>query len=363
MAYLLEQENKKEVIDLKKSVLLNIAIATAIGIGFHTSADAADRPLSMKERVTMILADCPFSSYYKGGSPTIVETPEEAIITKEYQEEELSESDQLIAESAYLREQLENKILKNRNLQQKSRLNYEYNIEQFNDVEIVEDSSLGGFEEEYYSDDCLFLDYHSGKVDRVLLTPGYLTDIQLQEGETLERITMGDRSRWEVHTYYDDIKDTYHVYIQPTQNDLETNIIIATNRHHYQLLLVASAFNNPIVKWNYPNEQLMFSKQENKAVIMEVNSPDKLNFDYAISRKNNYNWIPRYVFDDGFNTYMTIDPDIYESINPAIFTINRLGNMVLVDYEKINGNIVIHDVLDNMQINVGTKFIKINRKR
>lgn len=348
---------------MKKSVLLNIAIATAMGIGFYTSVEAADKPLSMKERVAMILADCPFSSYYKGNISVAAAATEDELKTEENKSQEMSESDKLIAESAYLREQLENKILKNRNLQQKSRLNYEYNIEQFNDVEIVEDSSLGGFEEEYYSDDCLFLDYHSGKVDRVLLTPGYLTDIQLQKGETLERITMGDRSRWEVHTYYDDIKDVYHVYIQPTQDNLETNIIIATNRHHYQLLLVASEFNNPIVKWNYPNEQLMFNNQENKDVIMEVNSPDKLNFDYAISRKNNYDWTPRYIFDDGFNTYMTIDPDIYESINPAIFTINRIGNMVLVDYEKINGNIVIHDVLDNIQINVGTKFIKINRKR
>lgn len=99
-----------------------------------------------------------------------------------------------------------------------------------------------------------------------------------------------------------------------------------------------------------------------KTLTMEVDSVDKLNFAYAISKKHKYDWMPRYVFDDSFNTYLSIDPDEFEKINPAIFTRNRLDNVVLVDYEKINGNIVIRNVYDNLELHVRDEVIYINRQ-
>ena len=63
-----------------------------------------------------------------------------------------------------------------------------------------------------------------------------------------------------------------------------------------------------------------------------------------------------------FNTYLSIDPDEFESINPAVFTRNRLGNIILVDYQKINGNIVIRDVFDNLELHVRDEVVYIKRQ-
>lgn len=363
----------------KQIILSAVTFSVAISALNPIQSIAEAKP-TMRERVAAILGSNPWSSFYKPefqkeGANTekdVEVLPDTDAVTSSDVDisNDNNEIDETIKRSEELREKLAliMEKRKTQNIEHNPNVYIPHNDntnrqENYSDPVIIEDKKLAisESEPEAINDDCLYFEYRSGTINRVMATPGFLTDIRLQPGEMIERITMGDRSRWEVHTYYDDIQRICHIYIQPIQEGIESNIIIATDKHNYQLHLISSSINNPIVAWNYPNESDIFQNSESTDVIMEVTSPDKLNFNYNISRKNNYNWSPRYVFDDGFNTYMTIDPEVFNSVNPAIFTVNRAGNMVLVDYQKVNGNIVIHDVLDNLQVNVGNKMIKIHK--
>lgn len=361
-----------------KQIILSAVTFSVAFSALNPIQSIAEAKPTMRERVAAILGSNPWSSFYKPefqkeGANTekdIEVLPDtDAVNSSDVDiSNDNNEIDETIKRSEELRRQLALVVEKRKKenttrkfgVEQQQKKDYR-SINDYEEPIIIEDETLAISEPIKAQDDCLYFEYHPGTINRVMATPGFLTDIRLQPGEMIERITMGDRSRWEVHTYYDDIQRTCHIYLQPIQEGIESNIIIATDKHNYQLHLISSSINNPIVAWNYPNESSLFQDSKPTNVILEVTSPDKLNFNYNISRKNNYNWSPRYVFDDGFNTYLTIDPDVFNSVNPAIFTINRIGNMVLVDYEKINGNIVIHDVLDNLQVNVGDKMIKIQK--
>lgn len=363
---------------LNKKVVLGISVLLAMQCTLP--AQAAERP-TMRERVMAILSESPWSKYYTGPKKAemVNEVPEADMdMPAESQIEEGSTDDgevvsDIVDETAELRRMLENRMEAKIKVKEKPAASkniekdyvegiagkYSYRLRPTTPV-IVEDENLAEYPDEP-EDDCTYFDYRAGTVNQIFTYPNYITDIVLQPGETLSRISLGDRQRWIIETYYDDIKEQNHIYIRPIQEGIETNMIIATDRHHYQLALATSMSYNPIVAWKYPGETSYMGSRK-KTLTMEVDSVDKLNFAYAISKKHKYDWMPRYVFDDGFNTYLSIDPDEFEKINPAIFTRNRLDNVVLVDYEKINGNIVIRNVYDNLELHVRDEVIYINRQ-
>ena len=227
-------------------------------------------------------------------------------------------------------------------------------------VLIIEDDSVNDDNNvDKIMDDCRWYSYKSGDKNLVSTYPGIVTDIVLEAGETIERITVGDKHRWEIDTYSDASSGASHIYVQPIQDNLSTNMIVLTDKRTYQLSLVTSVFYDSIVAWKYPGAAA--PKSVKKEAVMEVESADMLTFDYVIQRSKKYDWAPRFIFDDGFNTYIAIDPDEIAKNPPAIFTENMIGNLVLVDYELVDDNIIINKVYKNLQLRVRNEVIKVNR--
>lgn len=228
-------------------------------------------------------------------------------------------------------------------------------------VLIIEDESVNGdVDNDKALTDCRTYEYKAGTKNLVSTYPGILTDIVLQSGETIEQIRVGDKHRWEIDTFTDASSGASHVYVQPIQDGIETNMVILTDRRTYQLSLVTSFFYDSMVAWKYPGEAVMANSVKREAV-MEVESADMLTFDYVIQRSKKYDWAPRFIFDDGFNTYIAIDPDEIAKNPPAIFTENRIGNLVLVDYELVDDNIILNKVYTNLQLRVRDEVLKVNR--
>lgn len=229
-------------------------------------------------------------------------------------------------------------------------------------VLIIEDDSVNAndIDNDKALNDCRFYNYKSGVKNLVMTFPGIITDVMLQPGETIERITVGDKHRWDIDTFTDTADGASHIYIQPIQENIETNMIILTDRRTYQLSLATSVFYDSMVAWKYAGEGSMAAAPKREAV-MEVESADMLTFDYNIQRSKKYDWAPRFIFDDGFNTYIAIDPDEIAKNPPAIFTENRIGNLILVDYELVDDNIILNKVYTNLQLRVKDEVIKVNR--
>lgn len=320
--------------------------------------------LSFRERIESILGTNPFSEYYK---PYNADKPEynEPDNGKEKAADEAVSSDSdgssdILKESAELRAKLEKAVRARHeaadNTTSATDVHSTYSKPQ-KPVEVIEERSLDAELPNRIneSSDCTYHDYRSGEVYNIGTLNGYLTDITLESGETLERITLGDNQRWDIDTYQDTVDGTWHIYVQPVQHDISTNMIICTDRRNYQVLLDANGLYEPIVAWRYKSSPVQHAKTVRN---ITVDSADKLNFRYKADREADQG--PQYIFDDGRNTYLVFDPDTIASISPAVFTTEKYsGNLTLIDYEKSGSNLIINGKYDNLKLIINNKCINI----
>lgn len=78
----------------------------------------------------------------------------------------------------------------------------------------------------------------AGSVPTVHASPLDLTDLQLERGEVINDILLGDTARWQYETA-ESGQGIPHVIVRPAVDDntLRTNIIILTNRRSYNVQL------------------------------------------------------------------------------------------------------------------------------
>nr|DAV72069.1 MAG TPA: Conjugal transfer protein [Caudoviricetes sp.] len=226
---------------------------------------------------------------------------------------------------------------------------------------ILGDSTLSDYPQR--SLDCQYLDYESGGSNIIFVKPGFKTDILLPAGDKLQRITCGDRQRFDIKTYYDKSDLRWHVYVQPYQHDVTTNIIISTDRHTFQAKLETTELLKPFVRWDVPDD--VYAGYKDRNVVMDVENVKDLNFDYDHNGKLSAAWAPLNVFDDKhWNTYLSFEKNILQRINPVILGKSEDGTMVIVPYEKRGDIIVMNKVYSEFDVRVGdhiTNYVRTAR--
>ena len=226
---------------------------------------------------------------------------------------------------------------------------------------IIGDSALSDYPQR--SLDCQYLDYESGASNIIFVKPGFKTDILLPAGDKLQRITCGDRQRFDIKTYYDKSDLRWHVYVQPYQHDVTTNIIISTDRHTFQAKLETTELLKPFVRWDVPDD--VYAGYKDRNVVMDVENVKDLNFDYDHNGKLSAAWAPLNVFDDKhWNTYLSFEKNILQRINPVILGKSEDGTMVIVPYEKRGDIIVMNKVYSEFDVRVGnhiTNYVRTAR--
>jgi P-type conjugative transfer protein TrbG len=203
-----------------------------------------------------------------------------------------------------------------------------------------------------FRDDEIFK-VHAG-VDRV-------TDVELQPGEALTNPPVaGDTVRWKIALVKSTRanQESTHVIIKPLDTDIETNVIITTNRRTYHLRVVASDWYMPSVSWNYPQDEELEAQAQ--ALVSERTesvsvSPDSLNFAYEISG-DDFPWKPLRVFDDGTKTYLQMPLEMKSHEAPAFFVIED-DDVLLVNYRVKGDFYVVDRLFERAQLRVGTKRI------
>jgi type IV secretion system protein VirB9 len=175
---------------------------------------------------------------------------------------------------------------------------------------VVADSTQDAIEAATREADIVFA-YTPGSIYRIYAREGYLTDIKLQSGEEIGFIGGGDTVRWMVDKAASGSGNErqWHIYLKPLRRNIETNIIINTNKRTYQIEAKANGNYNPIVSWAYPGDEkaailrqseIIKGKQEDDLLTVV---PQSLNFGYKIFGKA-YPWKPATVFDDGRRTFI-----------------------------------------------------------
>lgn len=198
--------------------------------------------------------------------------------------------------------------------------------------------------------------YAPNQVYKIYCRTGYLTDIQLHEGEKIKFVGGGDTSAWALNSTT--VDKTPHLYIKPVVNTSTTNIIITTDKRSYQLIVNTSSWYNPMVKWVYDQEAQqmnLLQQQRDEAEITDTLkvSYDQLNFDYKI-KNNGAKDTPSMVLDDGEKTIIKFKKA--NSKLPALFVRERGKRGVTLVNFKIKDNCFILDrLIDEAELRYSDK--------
>lgn len=207
-----------------------------------------------------------------------------------------------------------------------------------------------------------YYSYQEGQIYEVHAGVDVVTDIELQAGETLTNAPVsGDTLRWKMTVLQSGAGDrgtNTHIILKPLEENLETNIIITTDKRTYHLRALSSNWYMPAVAWNYPDDEareLEAALKEKEKVEPLSLSPESLRFSYEISG-GRFAWTPLRVFDDGKKTYIQMPPEIASSEAPALFVLEEDGEPQLVNYRVKGSYYIVDRLFERAQMRVGPKL-------
>jgi type IV secretion system protein VirB9 len=209
--------------------------------------------------------------------------------------------------------------------------------------------------------------YDEGPQPLLDCAPLRTTDIQLQPGETITDVAMGDTERWMATpaSSGDPRNPVPHLAVKPQAPGIATNLTIYTTKHIYHLLLRSRGHAMQEVEFYYPDEVLAAMKEADIAVAkgtavdppgddnatgvvkIAAVSPAALNFSYKIDG-GNVPFRPVRAFDDGSHVYIQMSPEMKTSEAPALLIAAGSGTQ-MVNY-RVEGNFYVVDRLFNQAV-------------
>lgn len=207
--------------------------------------------------------------------------------------------------------------------------------------------------------------YSAGALYQVYAAPGQVTDIALQPGEQLTGtgpVAAGDTVRWIIGDTESGAGDQrkVHILVKPTRPDLQTNLVINTDRRTYHMELRSTEKTYMAsVSWQYPQDQLIALKRQNARA--EAAQPvasgvdiSRLNFRYRIEG-DIAPWKPLRAFDDGDKVYIEFPSGIGQGEMPPLFVIGPSGKSELVNYRARQNYYVVDRLFAAAELRLGDK--------
>jgi type IV secretion system protein TrbG len=201
-----------------------------------------------------------------------------------------------------------------------------------------------------------------GALYQVYTAVSQVTDIALEAGEKLVAVSAGDTVRWVVGdtTSGEGATAQVHILVKPIGADLETNLVITTDRRTYHLeLRSADKTYMASVSWTYPASQLLALKgQQARAATTAAAIADtginleQLRFRYRL--EGEAPWKPARVFDDGAKVYIQFPSGLAQSEAPPLFVIGPDGRPALVNYRVRGATYIVDRLFAAAELRLGT---------
>ncbi|PXA86578.1 P-type conjugative transfer protein TrbG [Nostoc sp. 3335mG] len=210
--------------------------------------------------------------------------------------------------------------------------------------------------------------FADGAIFHAYTSPGRVTDIALQPGETLGSVASGDTVRWvigDTSSGSGDAKRT-HVLVKPFTAGLATNLVITTDKRIYYVALTSTAGSAmAALSWTYPADQLIAlqkAAEKAEAAVPVATGLDvtQLHFGYTISG-DQATWRPLRAFDDGRQTFIEFPADIATGEAPPLFLIDDKGAAQLVNYRVKGRFYVVDRLFDTAELRIGLKHQAVVR--
>jgi type IV secretion system protein VirB9 len=192
-----------------------------------------------------------------------------------------------------------------------------------------------------------------GALYRLYASPEKVSTIALQPGEELVDVSTGDTVRWVIGDTLSGqgASRRVHILVKPTLPDLQTNLVVLTDRRTYHVELVSTAETYMAsVSWTYPADGLVALRRQNARAAEDEQRVadrgvhlDKLNFRYRIEG-DDPPWRPLRAFDDGRKVYIQMPSGLPQGEAPPLFIAGVGGRPNLVNY-RVRGTYYIVDRL------------------
>lgn len=183
----------------------------------------------------------------------------------------------------------------------------------------------------------------------VVCSPLEVCDIELQAGEVVRDVLVGDTVRWKVEPATSGAVggQAIHLIVKPSEPGLVTSMVVTTSRRTYHIQLKSAAKQYMArVGFEYP-EDIGSKLADINARLGSDTIPgagisaEQLNFGYSVS--GSASWRPTRVYSDGVKTYIQFPSSLSGQDAPVLFVVsggqNRIVNyrlkddMMVVDYQ------------------------------
>lgn len=205
---------------------------------------------------------------------------------------------------------------------------------------------------------------HGATLPTIVAVPYQVCDVELEPGETVNEIVVGDSARWLVDsgTAGAGASATVHLFVKPMDAGLETSAVVTTDRRVYHLRFVSKRNGHtPYVGFAYADsirqKQTWKQQQDAKKKEWETASLDgetvdlsALNFAYEV--KGKARWKPERVYDDGRQVFIRL-PDSAKSGEMPVLLVRKGKQDVLVNYRVREGAMIVDGVFDHIALVLG----------
>lgn len=209
----------------------------------------------------------------------------------------------------------------------------------------------------------------------IVCAPLFVCDLQLQPGELVNDINIGDSVRWKISPAASGqgASKTTHVLIKPTDAGLVTNLIVTTDRRVYVLKLVSQPKTwMARVSFTYPEDQqqqwdafLANQRAEamaSEAKLIEVREAtilptgedvQRLDFGFDV-RGDKPAWRPVRVYSDGRKTYIEFPASLRDDEAPALVGVGPGNEPEVMNYRVDGDRYVIDQVVQRVALITGS---------
>ncbi len=227
-----------------------------------------------------------------------------------------------------------------------------------------------------------FVQYPYGLTEAIVTCqPLRVCDIELEAGEDILNVSLGDSARWLASPAFsgDGGGLTPHLLVKPTEFGIATNAVITTTRRTYYLGLVSRSDATQVrrVKFYYPQDLVQQAngvfrakaaqrKHDQQTTVARLPrlAPEALNFNYQIEGAE-VPWKPVRVFDDGTHVYIQMAPAMRVTEAPALLVQTRTGEAALVNYRFREPYYVVDKLFETavLIVGVGTHQERVTIRR
>ncbi|MGI6656294.1 MAG: P-type conjugative transfer protein TrbG [Desulfobulbus sp.] len=201
----------------------------------------------------------------------------------------------------------------------------------------------------------------AGGIPTIIAAPLQVVDVELEPGELVNEIVVGDSARWQVES--GSAGSSTHLFIKPIDVGLESSAVVTTDRRVYHLRLISRKTDfTPYVGFIYSDDlrrQVAARKKESQRSAQWQSTTDDagkavdlaaLNFGYEV--KGKAPWRPERVYDDGRKMYIQLPASSRTGEMPALM-VKKGAKDVLVNYRVRSGTMEVDGLFSHLALVVG----------